>query len=156
LTDGRLARRFTGPSGIARLVVVFCVAVTLAALAWRYPQAFVDANRTARANAVLDHVDRELGGGNSVLPTQSIAIEARGRIPSDESFEVSVGEPQEGWDELATPDALDTYMRYFLLPRRHADGAPWIICFACDRAAYPGAAVVWEGDEGVAIMRRPT
>ena len=42
--------------------------------------------------------------GNSVLPDQGIAIEARGRIPPDETFTVAVGEPQEGWSELtATP-----------------------------------------------------
>ena len=35
-------------------------------------------------------------------------------------------------------------MRYFLLPRRTDPGAPWILCFACDRRAYPDAEAVWE------------
>ena len=138
-----------------RLVVLFCLGVTLVALAWLYPQAFNDANRQARANAALDYVDRELGGGNSVLPEQSIAIEARGRIPENDSFTVAVGAPQEGWSELATEGAISSYMQYFLLPRRPSDSAPWILCFACDRAAYPDAEVEWEDEGGLAILRRP-
>jgi hypothetical protein len=137
-----------------RLVVLFCLVVTLAALVWLYPQAFNDANRQARANAALDYVDRELGGGNSVLPDQSIAIEARGRIPQNESFTVSVGEPQAGWTVLATQDVIGSYMEYFLLPRRPSDSAPWILCFNCDRAAYQDAEVEWEDGEGLAILRR--
>ena len=138
-----------------RLLVVFCLGVTLIALAWLYPQAFADANRTARANAALDQIDRELGGGNSVLPAQAIAIEGRGRIPEDETFTVAVGEPRESWSELAIPDTLENYMRYFLLPRRTNPDAAWILCFACDRTAYPGSAPVWEdAEEGLAILRR--
>ena len=127
----------------------------LVALSWLYPQAFAEANRTARANAGLDQLDRELGGGNSVLPAQSIAIEARGRIPEGDTFTVAVGEPRESWSELAIPDSLENYMRYFLLPRRTGTDAPWILCFACDRSAYPDAELVWEDDEeGLAILRR--
>ena len=66
----------------------------LVALAWLYPHAFADANRSARANARLDNIDRALGGGNSVLPAQAIAMEARGRIPEDGTFAVSVGPRQ--------------------------------------------------------------
>ena len=128
----------------------------LVALAWLYPQAFAEANRTARANAALDQLDRELGGGNSVLPAQSIAIEARGHIPERDTFTLAVGEPRESWSELAIPDSLENYMRYFLLPRRTSTEAPWILCFACDRSAYPDAELVWEDDEeGLAILRRP-
>jgi hypothetical protein len=129
----------------------------LAAVAWLYPQAFVDANRAARANATLDPVDRALGGGNSVLPAQGIAIEARGWIPEGAAFSVAVGEPRASWSSLAIPDTLENYMRYFLLPRRTSDDVPWVLCFACDRAAYPGATPVWEDvEEGLAILRRPS
>ena len=38
--------------------MIFCVAVTLGAVAIRLPQAFLEANRTARDNAALDWVDR--------------------------------------------------------------------------------------------------
>lgn len=143
MTEDWLARWFARPDALPRLVVVFCVGVTLAALAWLYPREFADANHESRANAALDHIDRELGGGNSVLPAQAIAIEARARIPEGETFTVAVGEPREGWSELAIPDTLENYMRYFLLPRRTNPDAPWILCFACDRSAYPDAQPLW-------------
>ena len=128
----------------------------LVALAWLYPHAFADANRSARANARLDNIDRALGGGNSVLPAQAIAIEARGRIPSQGTFAVEVGPRRPEWSVLADAGSLENYLRYFLLPRRIAPGAPWILCFACDRAAFPGAQPVWEDSaEGLAILRRP-
>ena len=152
----RVTHLLAGPDGIRRLVVIFCAIVTVAAVVVRLPDTVGEANRSARANASLDWIDRQLGGGNSVLPDQGVAIEARGRIPEDETFDVDAGERPEDWSELATPDALETYMRYFLLPRRPADGAPWIICFACDPNAHEGATVVWQDDESISILRRPT
>ena len=133
---------------------MFCLVVTVGAVAVLWPDAFVDANRAARANAALDYIDRQVGGGNSVLPDQAIVIEAQGRIAPDETFLVAVGDPQDGWSELSTPDAIATFMRSFLLPRREAGDAPWILCFACDRGAYPGAEPVWEDEEGLSILRR--
>lgn len=124
------------------------------AVAVLWPEAVADAIRTARANAALDYLDREIGGGNSVLPDPALAIEARGRIPEDGTFAVDVGARQEGWSELATPDAIVTFMRSFLLPRRESADAPWILCFACDHAAHPGAEPVWEDEEGLSILRR--
>jgi hypothetical protein len=135
-------------------VVVFCLAVTVGAAVVLWPEAFADANRTARANASLDYLDRMIGGGNSVLPNPGVVVEARGRIPADETFEVAVGDPLEGWSELATPDAITTFARSILLPRRESPEAPWVLCFACDRASFPDAAVVWEDEEGTAILRR--
>lgn len=154
LTSDLVARWFARPDLLPRLVVAFCVAVTVAAVVVLYPEAFADANRLARANAALDYLDREIGGGNSVLPDQGVAVQARGLIPVGDTFAVDVGEPQEGWSELATPDAIATYMRFFLLPRRERSDAPWIVCFACDRAAHPDAQPVWEDEEGLSILRR--
>jgi hypothetical protein len=126
------------------------------AVAWLYPRAFREANDAARANARLDAVDRQLGGGNSVLPDQAIAVEARGRIPEGGTFTVAVGPPQPGWSSLAIPATLENYMRYFLLPRKTDPAAPWILCFACDPQAYPGAQMVWEDTEQkLSILRRP-
>ena len=119
------------------------------------PREFSDANDTARANAALDRIDREIGGGNSVLPDQAIAIEARGRIPADGTFAVDVGEAEESWSELATPDAIATFMRSFLLPRRERSDAPWVLCFGCDPNTHPDAETVWEDQEGLSILRRP-
>ena len=119
-----------------------------------YPEAFSDANNEARANAALDYLDREVAGGNSELPDQSMVVEARGWIPPDGTFAVDVGEPQEGWSALSTPGAITTFLRSFLLPRRESADAPWILCFACDRGSHPGAEAVWENDEGLSILRR--
>jgi len=94
-----------------------------------------------------------IGGGNSVIPDQDVLFEALGRIPADETFAVAVGEPQQGWTDL-TATYAETFLRYFLLPRRVDPEARWIICFACDRQAIPGARAVWEGEDGIAIRRR--
>ena len=136
-------------------MVGFCVAVTLGALAVRYPDAFQDANETARANAALDQVDRDLGAGNSVFPDQRLLVEARGLIPPDESFAVAAGNPQPGWTEL-TAGSSEPFLRYFLLPRRLDPNARWIICVGCDRSADSGADSVWEGADGLSILRRAT
>lgn len=125
------------------------------AVAWLYPRAFGDTDAAARANIRLDNIDRELGGGNSVLPAQAIAIEARGRIPERGTFVVAVGPRQPGWSTLSDPASVENYMRYFLLPRKTDPDAPWILCFACDRGAYPGALVVWEDTvQKLSILRR--
>jgi hypothetical protein len=148
------ARRQWRSVGLRGLVVGYWLVVVLAAILVRYPDTFRAANETARANAALDLLDRQVGGGNSVIPDQGLMIEARGRIPLDGTFAVAVGGAQEGWTELTAPFA-ETFARSFLLPRRFASDAPWILCLACDRNAYPGAQVVWEGDDGMAILRRP-
>jgi hypothetical protein len=119
-----------------------------------YPDAFRGANDTARANAALDLLDRQVGGGNSVFPDQRLLVEARGRIPEDATFAVAVGERQPGWTDL-TGGFAETFAKYFLLPRRFAPDAQWVLCLACNRTAYPGAAEVWSGEDGLAILRRP-
>ena len=148
-----LQRWFSAGIATRRLVVVFCVAVSLVALAVRYPDAFHDANDTARKNAALDLVDRAVGAGNSVFPDQRLLVEARGLIPPGESFAVAVGDPQPGWTEL-TAGSAELFLRSYLLPRRLDPNGPWIVCLACDRDAYPGADAVWEGDNGLSILRR--
>ena len=90
-----------------------------------------------------------------MLPDQAIVIEAQGRIPPDETFLVAVGDPQEGWSELSTPDAIATFMRSFLLPAPREPRTRRGSCAsACDRGAYPGAEPVWEDEEGLSILRR--
>jgi hypothetical protein len=148
-----LQRWFSAGIATRRLVVAFCVAVTLVALVIRYPDAFHDANDTARANAALDLVDRDLGAGNSVFPDQRLLVEARGLIPTDESFAVATGDPQPGWTAL-TAGSAEPFLRYFLLPRRLDPNARWTVCVGCDRTAYNGMDTVWEGDNGLSLLRR--
>lgn len=148
-----LQRWFSAGIATRRLVVAFCLVVTLVALAVRYPAAFEDAGDTARANDGLDLVDRDVGAGNSVFGDQSLLVAARGLIPDDESFAVASGSPQPGWTAL-TAVAAEPFLRSYLLPRRLDPNARWIVCLACDRGAYPGADAVWEGDDGLSILRR--
>ena len=97
LTESRASPRDSRAATV-RLAAIGCwLALALGIVVLRYPEAFHDANETARANAALDLVDRELGGGNSVLPDQAMILEARGRIPPDDGFQVAMGEPQPGW-----------------------------------------------------------
>ena len=69
-TKEAFARWLSSPRSTRQLVVVFCVAVTVVAVVVRYPEAFRAVNDTARANAALDYLDRQVGAGNSVLPDQ--------------------------------------------------------------------------------------
>ncbi len=119
------------------------------------------ARRTTSSNAGsrpgspldLDLVDRDVGAGNSVFADQQLLVQARGLIPRDESFAVAAGDPQPGWTDL-TAGSAEPFLRYYLLPRRLDPNARWIVCLGCDRGAYPGAAAVWEGEDGISILRR--
>ena len=148
-------RRLLGLDTLPRLVVAGCVAALLAALAVTYPDTFRDVNDIARANASLDLVDRELGGGNSVIPDTQLLVEARGWIPEDETFAVAVGERRPEWTDLTAGHA-EAFAKQFLLPRRQSPDARWLICLGCDLAAYPGAAEVWSGEGDLSIMRLPS
>lgn len=152
-TDDLVVRRSLRSTALRRLVVVSWLLLVLVALVVRYPQAFRDANRSARENAALDVLDLEVGGGNSVIPDQRLLYQARGRIPWRGTFAVAIGEPEVGWTDLTSTFA-ETYLRYFLLPRREAPDAPWVLCFGCDRSAFPGARAVWIGEDGLSILRR--
>lgn len=146
-------RRLVRDAGIHRLVVACWLLAVLAALVVRYPDALRQANQTARENAKLDLLDREIGGGNSVIPDQSLLFEARARIPAGGTFAVAMGDPRKGWTDL-TATYAETFLRYFLLPRRVDPDASWVLCFACDRSAFPGATLVWKGDDGLSIVKR--
>ena len=137
------------------MVVAYWLLVVLVALVVRYPEAFRQANQSARDNAALDLLDREVGGGNSVIPDQRLLFEARGLIPPNWTFAIAIGDPQQGWSDL-TVSFAETYLRYFLLPRRVSSDSPWVLCFNCDRSAYPGATVAWEGEDGLSILKRET
>jgi len=137
---------------LSRSAVLACVAVATVAVIGRYPEALSELTDTARANALLSFADREIAGGNAVIPDQQAMYEARARIPVDASYEVAVGVPVKGWSSL-TADYAQGYTTYFLLPRRPVVGAPWVICFNCDRKRYRGD-VVWKDVEGVSIIRR--
>ena len=149
-----LASLLEWPDGTRRLAVLACVGVIVAALVQQYPDALREAADDATRNASLSYEDREFAGGNSVVADQGGLYQARALIPPDGTYLVSVGQPVEGWTELTAP-YVPWFARYFLLPRRPAPDARWVLCYACDPAAHPGFDTVWTGSDGISLMRRP-
>ena len=141
------------PHGVVRFGVVLVVAVTLVAALLRCPDLLRDLGNQASANAALSYSDREIAGGNGLVADQIAAYAARGVIPEDETFNVVVSPSFEGGSS-ETVQYVASYYRYFLMPRRLAESAHWVVCYGCDRAAYGDSAeIVWQGDEGVSILR---
>lgn len=149
----RLLALLASPAGTGRLGVLACVATLVAALVHQYPGAVREAADRAATNAALSTEDREFAGGNSVVADQGGLLEMRLKIPLDGSYSVSVGDPVEGWTELTAP-FIGWFARYFLLPRRQLEGAPFVLCYACDTAAHPGFEEVWRGYDGISILER--
>ena len=142
-----------GPLGVLRVGVVFLIAVTLVAAAIRYSQAVRHLGEAAARNSALSYSDREIAGGNSVLPDQAAAYVARGLISKDETYHVAFGADYAGGTPLTRPFA-ESYYLYFLMPRRPSDDARWLICYGCDLAEYGDRAkVVWRGPDEVSIVR---
>jgi hypothetical protein len=141
------------PEGALRVGVVFLVASTLVAAAVRYPRVVRDLGNDASRNSALSYSDREIAGGNSVLPDQSAAYAARALIPEDETYHVAFGPDYAQGSPLTRPYA-ESYYLYFLMPRRPADDASWVICHGCDTTELgKGAIVVWRGPADVSIVK---
>jgi len=150
---GRLSRWTELHSGRGRLGVVLLVAVATLAGALSLPSTMRDLGEAAARNSALSFADREIAGGNALVADQSAVYQARARIPEDGTYHVAVGPGYTGGSELTVP-FVESYYRYFLMPRRPAEDAPWIVCYGCDLRQYgPRAKVVWEDDEGIAIVR---
>ncbi|HJS50222.1 MAG TPA: hypothetical protein VJ745_07840 [Gaiellaceae bacterium] len=149
----RLSWWFEWPAGIVRSGVAFLVAVTVVAVLVRYPTVLRQAGRDAARNSDLSYSDREIAGGNGVVADQNAVYAARGIIPESETYKVVVDPGFQGGSSQTVP-FVDSYYRYFLVPRRPAEAAQWLICYACDLEPYGSRAqVVWEGDEDVSIVR---
>ena len=143
------------PAGIVRIGVVLLVAAAVVAVFVRYPQVLRDSGRDADRNSSLSFGDREIAGGNGLVADQLAVYAARALIPVDATYHVAVGPDYQGGNDL-TRDNVAGYYRYFLLPRRPAEEAPWLICYGCDTTVYgSGAKVVWQDDEGISIAMVP-
>jgi hypothetical protein len=142
------------PVGPVRVGVAFLVAVATVAAAVRFPGVVRDLGTDATRNSALSYTDREIAGGNDVVEDQRVAYEARARIPLEETYHVAVG----GRFQPASPLTVQyvaSYFLYFLMPRRPAEDARWVICYGCDLTAYgAGADVVWTNGKGISIVRR--
>ena len=141
------------PAGPIRVGVVFLVATTAIAAAARFPASFERLGDTASGNSALSFADRDIAGGNGLVASQRAVYEARARIPRDESYHVAVGEHFEGGSDLTVP-YVASYFHYFLMPRRPAENAPWVVCYGCDLSKYGDRSrVVWRSEEGISIVR---
>ncbi len=129
------------------------VAVATVAVALSLRVRIRDLGNDAARNSALLFADREIAGGNAVVADQSAVYQARARIPENGTYHVAVGPDFTGGSDLTVP-FVESYYRYFLMPRRPADDAPWLICYGCDLEQYGSRArVVWQSDEGIAIAR---
>jgi hypothetical protein len=129
------------------------VAVATIAVVVKYPGVLRAHGDEAAGNSALSYEDREIAGGNGVVADQQAVYAARGIIPEDETYRLAVSADYAGGTELTVPH-VESYYHYFLMPRRVASDARWIICYACDLDEYgPQAEVVWKGTEGVSIVR---
>lgn len=141
------------PEGPIRVGVLFLVSVTAIAAAVGFPFAFKDRSDAAARNSAISYADREIAGGNGIVVDQQVVYEARGRIRPDETYRVAVGPRFGAGSELTVP-YVESYFQYFLMPRRPAPDARWIVCYGCDLEQYGAAAeVVWRDDDGVALVR---
>lgn len=147
----RLGEALEWPRGVLRLGVILVVAGVTAAAAWRYPLELRDLGRVADANASLSYADRDVAAGNGIFPEQVALYQLAGRIPRDATYRVSVGDRQDGWTDL-TQSAAEPFLHYWLLPRRPAPDADWIICIGCNAADYPTAVEEWSGEAGIRLL----
>ena len=141
------------PAGPLRVGVVFLVLVTAVAAVIRYPGVVDELGDEASSNSRLSFTDREIAGGNGVVDDQRAVYEARARIPSDATYQVAVSDDFQA-DSVLTTLYVANYFEYFLMPRRPAEGAPWVICYGCDVDAYgANATEVWTNDQGISILK---
>ena len=137
-----------------RLGVVACIC-TAGVLGLVYFVRAVDSlDDAARTNAAANFDDREFGGGNSLLADKRSLYEARSLIPEDGRYRVVAGpNVVAGGTDLTLP-YIDQYVRYFLMPRRPAADAHWILCYGCDPSDLDRPTqTVWDDGGGISILR---
>jgi hypothetical protein len=141
------------PDGIARLGVMLVVGVTVVFCLAYLPRALDRLGNQADRNSALSFADRDIAGGNSILPDQVAAYEARALIPEREPYRVVVGPGLTKLPSLPLGYA-DDWLSYFLMPRRQSRDARWIICLGCKPEELRGRyEVLWRDEIGVSIGR---
>jgi hypothetical protein len=144
------------PRGVARLGVVACAIIAWVAVIVELPHAIDRLGDRASGAASLTYEDREMGAALGVVADQRALREARALIPPNGRFYVATGPGTiAGATELTRP-YIESFATSFLIPRRHSDSAPWVLCYGCDvEALGAGARVVWTNDNGISLVRRP-
>jgi hypothetical protein len=140
---------------LSRAITVICLALVFSVVAVRYPKALSQLGDSASSNSSLSFEDREIAGGNGIIVDQRAAYEARALIPVTDSYRVVVGPNLQRKTEL-TEGFVTSWLTYFLMPRRPAEDARWVICYGCDLAMLgPSSEVRWQDDDGISIRLRP-
>jgi hypothetical protein len=141
--------------GPPRAIVIISVALTCSVVGAHYKTALSKLGDIASSNSSFSFDDREIAGGNSIVVDQRAPYEARALIPAHSTYRVLVGPRVLDGTEL-TEDYVSSWLRYFLMPRRPADDARWLICYGCDTSGFgTGYEVIWRDREGISIGRRP-
>ena len=147
------SRPIAKPEGLSQILVLVCLAVAVVVIAVYLPRAVSDLGDVASNNAALSYSDREIAGGNGIVVDQEAAYQARALIPAHARYRVVTGSGVKGATNL-TPLFVDAWFRTFLMPRRPASDAHWVICYACDLAKLGGRySVVWQNGGGISIGR---
>jgi len=136
-----------------RAAIALTLLATLIVSAIYYAKSLARLDDRADANSELSFSDRLVAGGNSVVVNQEAATEADALIPRTETFRVRVG-PRLRNAQALTSVYVESWYRYFLLPRRPAADARWIICYGCDTSELGNYVVRWHDRNGISIGRR--
>jgi hypothetical protein len=137
----------------ARGGVILCVGLSIVFGAIYFPRALSDFDDTASNNTSLSFSDREIAGGNGIVADQEAAYQARAIIPRNAKYRVVTGSALKNPTPL-TLAFVETWYRYFLMPRRTSAGAHWIICYGCEVSKLGGSySILWQDDDGISIGR---
>ena len=134
-------------------VIVAVLAATGVSIVY-FAKALSRLDSLATANSQLSFADRDIAGGNSIIIDQQAAYEARSLIPVTSTYRVVTGSLLKNATPL-TVGFVVNWFAYFLMPRRPADDARWIVCYGCDTTKMQGRYIIfWRDDNGIAIGRR--
>jgi hypothetical protein len=136
-------------AGAVRAGVVACVLAVAASGIAKLDDTLGLFDYRADRNAGLRYLEREYGD-RGWAADRTVIEDARLAMPPDATYRIVLG-PR--WDNLDGTVAAD-FLRYFLLPRRDTEAAPWVFCYGCDREALgEGFEVVSEGRDGIVFGR---
>jgi hypothetical protein len=141
------------PRDLRAIPVGVALAAAVVVGAVYYVKAIDQLGDRAHANSELSYSDREVAGGNSIVVDQEAANEAQVLIPRSATFRVRVAPDLPNATSLTSTFA-ESWYRYFLMPRRPADDAHWVICYGCDTSELGAYVVRWHDDQGISILRR--
>lgn len=135
---------------IARAGVIVVVALAVVAGAARLDEALGLLDWRADVNASRSYLDRTYADDGQVIETRRVVEDARFWMPEDATYRILLGDSEAG---VRFRDVAPDFLRYFLLPRRESEDAPYIFCFGCDVAALGADFEVLSEENGVVFGR---